>query len=395
MVARAGLRPWVRSGRFTRALLAGLLAVPLVVLGGARSAAAYDMTTNYPAVRVGPGERTEMKLDISSDTIQRVNLSVVSVPNGWDARLTGGGFEIHAVYTRPGTNPDVTLEVRVPDDAPEGPHQVLVRAESGGQVVEMPVIFDVADDVTGAFELTAQFAQLQGKPTDTFNFDVTLNNNSPRQVAFALSVDGPPNWSLTAQPSASTQASTITVEGGESGSIRVSANPPDDVPAGTYDLVLHATGAGSTLDLPLQVTVQGTVDLELTTADGRLNAKGHAGKTSAIPLVVRNKGSAPLQGLTLSASSPSGWDVTFEPSSSISVVGPGETVNVTARVRPDGDSVAGDYDLTIRGSGGGENASVAVRYAVETSSWWGVIGVIVIALAVVVLLGVFRRFGRR
>ena len=81
MVARAGIGPWVTSGRWTRALIAGLLAVPLVIVGGARAAAAYDLTTNYPVVRVGPGESAEMKLDISSDTIQRVRSPLDTMPS--------------------------------------------------------------------------------------------------------------------------------------------------------------------------------------------------------------------------------------------------------------------------------------------------------------------------
>ena len=109
---------------------------------------------------------------------------------------------------------------------------------------------------------------------------------------------------------------------------------------------------------------------------------------------MHNTGSSPMQAVTFSGTPPSGWDVTFDPKT-ITVLDPGASMNVVAKVRPKGDAVAGDYDLTLRTSGSGKDASVDVRYAVETSSWWGVVGVVVIALAVVVLLGVFRRYGRR
>ena len=113
-------------------------------------------------------------------------------------------------------------------------------------------------DVHAAFALKSQFAQLQGASTDTFNFDLTLQNDSPRQATFDLTVEGPKDWTVTAQPSAQTQASSVSIDAGASGAIKVAANPPDDVPAGTYPVTVHATGMGTTLDADLQVTVQGT-----------------------------------------------------------------------------------------------------------------------------------------
>jgi uncharacterized membrane protein len=66
-------------------------------------------------------------------------------------------------------------------------------------------------------------------------------------------------------------------------------------------------GRGTTLEHRLLVEVAGSPALTLQTADERLNASGAAGDTTAVQLVVRNTGSAPLQGVRLSASPPTGW----------------------------------------------------------------------------------------
>lgn len=384
-------RRW--SSRGVRVLLAAALAVPLVVVD-ASPASAFEVRTDYPVVRIGPGESAEMTLEVTSPVVERVALSIVEAPDGWRARLTGGGFEIGAVFTDPEDPPEVTLEVAVPEETPRGPQRVVVRGAGPGGTIDLPVEFDVAEDVAGAYAITTEFAQLRGSATDTFRFDLTLESNSPRQAAFDLAAAGPAGWQVTARPTAQQQAATVTVEPGGTASIQVEVNPPDDVEAGKYPIAVRAAGAGTTLDVELQVEIIGSYQLTFGTANERLDAEGNAGDTTSIPLVVRNDGSAPLEDVTFSATPPSGWDVEFRPDR-VDVLPAGEAVTVTARIRPDGDAVAGDYAVTLRASGSGQNKSIDLRFAVETSSWWGFVGVAIIVVAVAVLLWVFRRFGRR
>ncbi|MER3452569.1 MAG: hypothetical protein C4344_02490, partial [Acidimicrobiia bacterium] len=70
----------------------------------------------------------------------------------------------------------------------------------------LPVDFDVAADVAGAFTLTSEFTQLRGTATDTFTFDLTLENNSPRQATFNLDAAGPRGWDVKARATAQQQA---------------------------------------------------------------------------------------------------------------------------------------------------------------------------------------------
>ena len=197
-----------------------------------------------------------------------------------------------------------------------------------------------------------------------------------------------PNWQVTARPSAQQQAATVTVEPGSTATIQLEANPPDDVPAGTYPIAVRATGAGTTVETEIEVEVTGTVRMAFATANERLDVDGSAGDVTSVPLVVRNDGSAPLQGVTFSATPPSGWEVTFEPER-LEVVPPGQAAAVTARIRPDGDAVAGDYAVTLRSSGSGQNGSLDLRFAVETSGWWGFVGLAIIVYFTLISLVLF------
>jgi uncharacterized membrane protein len=76
-------------------------------------------------------------------------------------------------------------------------------------------------------------------------------------------------------------------------------------------------------------------------------------------------------------------------------VGPGESVTVTARIRPQSDAVAGDYGLTVTAASEGLRQEVDLRFQIETSTWWGFVAVAIIVVALIALALVFRRFGRR
>lgn len=377
----------------------GRVASVLAVIAGALvtlapPAGAFSLTTDYPTIRVGPGEKADLSLKVTSDRVERVALTIVESPPGWRARLTGGGFEVGAVFTNPSSPPSVSLEVNVPADAGQGRYRVLVRGQSDRQTVDLPVEFEVAEDVAGAFSLRADFTRLRGAASDTFTFNLTLESNSPRRATFNLEAAGPRGWDVSARPTAQQQAATVNVEPGSSASVEVRVDPPDDARAGSYPIGVRAVGPGATLQAELTVEIVGTFQLEFATADERLNARGRAGRTSSVTLVVRNTGSAALQGVTFSATPPSGWDVEFRPSR-LDVLPAGESRTVVARIRPAGDAVAGDYAVTLTASGGGKTDTVDLRFAVRTSGWWGLVGVLIIAAAIAVLLYVFRRFGHR
>ena len=112
-------------------------------------------------------------------------------------------------------------------------------------------------------------------------------------------------------------------------------------------------------------------------------------------LTLSNTGTAPLRGIELSSSEPSGWSVTFDQAQIVEIPA-GQRVEVTARIRPPEKAVAGDYMITINARPlDHKAASAEFRITVRTSTLWGVAGVGLIALAVGVVGIAVARFGRR
>jgi uncharacterized membrane protein len=252
----------------------------------------------------------------------------------------------------------------------------------------------VTELAAAPFEISAEFPELSGEPDQTFTFDVDVANNTGRAVTFAVEASGPPGWQVSARPSGQTQATTLTVEGGQQGTLSVQATPAPATEQGRYPIAVRVIADGTPVEGQFTAVVVGQPELVFVPADERLSLSGEAGSTSRFSLQVANQGSAPLEEVKLSSRAPQDWAVEFEPAV-LDVVAPGQAVPVTARIRPQGDAVSGDYSLTMTAAAEGASEDLDLRFQVETSTWWGFIAIGIIVVALVGLGLVFRRFGRR
>jgi uncharacterized membrane protein len=110
--------------------------------------------------------------------------------------------------------------------------------------------------------------------------------------------------------------------------------------------------------------------------------------------VLANDGTAPIDEVELSGTVPANWKVEFNPKT-IPSLAPNEKKDVQVVVTPADKAIAGDYVASFRANGRGESASADFRITVTTSTLWGIVGVGIIAVALLVLLGAVARFGRR
>ena len=384
------------AARRRTAAVAVLALLMLLAAPASVARAATTLSTPWPAVEVEPGSDVTVTLEVGSSPPQRVDLEVVEAPAGWDTLLRAGGFVVRAVTAHDGEDPtEVDLEVSIPFDAAEGTNRITVAATGqDGSQDQLDVELVVTEEVAGAITLETEFPELSAAADDGFSWNAELRNVLPGETTFALQAAGPPGWIVTARPGSEPQATTVTLEGGDSETINVDAEPPVTVEAGRYDLLVVATGGGQRAELALVAEVEGTVGIALTTADERLNAEGPSGRVTRIGLVVSNTGSTPLEDVRLSADPPAGWEVSFDPDP-LPTIAPGDSLDVTALVTPADDAITGDYALGIEVEAEGRADDVEIRFQVRTPLGWGAIGASIIALALAGLGVVFRVYGRR
>jgi uncharacterized membrane protein len=385
-----------------RRISVGAVAVALLVLSLPALAQEESITTGtialtspYTGIAVEPGDSATFQLDISGPGGERIQLGVIDLPTGWTAEFRGGSLVVSEVTLEAdGSSPNLRLQVEVPEEAAEGDYTVAIGATgpSGSDTLELSL--EVALAVGGGVSLTTDFPALRGPADVTFNYTLELSNDTAEEITFGLETQGPPGWQIEARPSGQSRASTVTVESGDSSRITVEVDPSDLTPTGVYSVIVQASGGGETAEAELITQITGNFAIQLETSDQRLNVEAVAGEVSELGLVVFNTGTADLIEVDLRATTPRGWEVEFEPES-IPAIEAGGFAEVTAKITPSGNAVAGDYRITFTASVPEARDSIEVRATVETSLLWGLVGVGVILVALAGLALVFRRYGRR
>jgi uncharacterized membrane protein len=371
------------------AMLLGMLAPAVAAAGG------LTLTTAYPAVAVAPGSKVSFDITVASTRAGNVALAVEGVPSGWTATLHGGGFVVDGVTASPGKDATVRLDVAVPGTATATAQTIRVNGDIGGTRAVLPITIRVNAAAAGDITLTTSTPTLTGASDSTFPFSLTLQNDTAQDVTVsATATTDAPGWDVKAEIAGSTQAAATVVKAGSSTTISVTATPAKDAAAGAYKVHVEAKAGDRTIPGDLGVQITGSYSLTLATPNQLLSAHGSAGAATQQQFVITNTGTAPLSGVKLTDTPPTGWKVTYDPAT-IPDIAPNATGTVTATITPSGEAVAGDYVVSFKAANDKANSSADIRFTVETSPIWAFVGIGIIIAILAGLFYVFRTYGRR
>jgi uncharacterized membrane protein len=394
------------------AVLLMMLAGSLVCVGGTAAAAGKSevnpvkpadvsgvyLTTQYPALTVRAGETATVDLALRNfhRPPQQLRLSVPQVASGWKATILGGGQPIQAAIVEPDGEDTLQLRLEPPAGAGPGDYHFLVAALGDTGELRLPITLTVGQELPAKLKLTTSFPALRGSSTTSFKFTVTVANDSGRDATINFTADGPKSFQVTfTEAYGSQQITSIPIGAGKSKDIDAAVALPRDTPAGDYKLALHAKSDAASANLPLAITIVGQPRLALSGEGGRLSGEAYAGKASPLTVVVSNDGSQAARDVELSASAPDGWKTSFDPKT-LPDLAAGKSQSVQLTLTPSVGAIAGDYQTTISAnSADGQSESANFRITVLTSTLWGMVGIGVIAIALLVVVFAVARFGRR
>ncbi len=389
-----------------RRLIALLAVLVLPVLGSQAFAQAsmpqvmqgLFLLTDYPSQTVRAGEITTIRVKMQNSGLapEPMALSLSGVPAAWKIDILGGGQAVASAM--PGQNESVALQLRVevPKDAKPGSQQIVLSAKGNRlQSAELPLTLTVGTEAPAKLSLKSRLPSLRGTPRSSFEYTVTVGNDSGKDLTVALSAQGPANFQTTfTEGFGSNEISSIPVEAGQTKDIKVKVTPPRDVKAGDYPVLVKVAAEGATAELRVTLQVSGQGRLALSTKDGRLSGEAEIGKTSTYTLVLNNDGTAAVDEIEMAGTVPTGWKVEFNPKT-VATLAPNEKKEVQVLVTPSDKAIAGDYVASFRATARGESSAADFRITVTTSTLWGLAGLGIIAVALLVLLGAVARFGRR
>ena len=355
------------------------------------------LTTGYPSLTVHAGDNIQLNLTLQNKNLPpaRIAFSINGLPTGWTYEFDGGGKIVTAAIVEPDSSQNVVLKLTPPKDAKSGSYDFTVDGKTAGQALSLPISLSLAAAAPAKVTVTPKLPALRGSPKSAFDFDVAVKNDAPTDQTFNLLAKGPDGFDTTFKEQYGTQELTsIPLKAGESKTLKVSVKPPQSVEAGQYKVQIAAASptASGQSELLLDITGQPTVSL--TGPEGRLSGDATAGQERTFKFTVENNGSAPAQNVMLSASSPQGWKVTFDPQK-VASIAPGDKLPVSVNMTPSDKAIAGDYMVTVSANGSGTYDHANFRVTVLTSTMWGIAGLGIIGAAVVVLAFAVTRYGRR
>jgi uncharacterized membrane protein len=322
-------------------------------------------------------------------------LEVQELPEGWTATFRGGSQIVDAVYVDGENEASVDLRLEPPADAKPGKYSMNVAAIGDRETAKLKISFTIKEKLPPRLSLTIDGMPIKRTtPTQAVTYSVTLKNEGGEDLLVALSATQPKDIQITIQ-SAGQEVGELELAANASKTLTIKADPLVTLAAGKYVFTTQASAGDVKTELELGMEVVGEGRLSISAPDGRLSGQAYAGKENPLKIVLENKGTAPLRGIELTSSEPSGWSVTFD-QNKIAELPAGQVVEVTARIKPPEKAVAGDYVVTINARPLEEKTeSAEFRITVRTSTLWGVAGIGLIALAVAVVGGAVVRFGRR
>ena len=355
-----------------------------------------EVTTPYPAVAVAPGTNVSFDLKVSSTRAANVALELSGVPQAWSASLLGGGFVVDGVAVTPGTDGEVRLDVDVPADEPAGTTTLRLTARGGGAQDVLPIAIRVNAEAAGDITLTTSTPTLTGASDATFTFDLQYQNDTAQDLTVSVAASGPPEWDVKATLTGEEQAASTVVEAGATQNITVTANAPEDIAAGPYPIKVEARAGDRTATADLGIEVTGSYSMTLSTPNDLLSASGSAGAPTTQAFEITNTGTGPLTEVVAHRDPADAVDGHH-----------GARSRADHPARRDGHDHRDHHAIGRGGRGrlrghvqrqGGRvrrRGTAQVRFTVETSPLWALVGLALIVLILAGLFYVFRTYGRR
>lgn len=355
------------------------------------------LTSAYPGVSAYLGDTIQHSLVVQNtgETSELLRLSAVA-PDGWTVKFISQQSEVTSVYLSAGQSASLTVTTVTPDNAAPGEYTLVVGASTIDGEVKASLELSVnlrEKETESAFDFVSQFSEITAEAGKSLTYPITLRNTSSSDQVITLSVaSAPEKWKVVFK-SGDIEITKVTLAPGQSLALLLQATPPSEVSVGDYSIVVEAMGDSASRQMVLNAKIVGLYKLDVQPST--LYTQTTAGNQLAFTVRVTNSGQSPVTTLSLQVNAPSGWNVSSSPPK-VSTLDPKDSYTFNVVAIPPSDTVAGDYLLSISASSDQYSSDeVQLRVTVEAPASWALVGVAVAAIAVVLLIAVFRKFSRR
>ena len=401
----------MRTVRIICLLLVSLMAISPVgaVLAQEEEEPEYLLTLTpadgrYDMIAVA-GQDRDFRVDLENvgeGAVDKISFSA-ELPDGWTVQFDPPRLATLAVFD----SERIYASIRVPEGTAAGDYMFSLSAsgeQASTEKIEIRVTVKILEKEV-KIEMRVVHPRVEAIAGADFVFELEFQYVGAELLAEARSFDlvtkAPQDWEvyMTPQYEKEKRVSAISLKGGMTygDKTRVVATAPFwPLPEpGEYKITVEAVSGDLKGVVELSAVITARYNLLLIPAGERYNTNATAGRDNYFSLKIGNLGTAPIDKINFSSGKPEGWTIEFKPNKVDSLEAL-DTQTLDINIKPPPETIAGDYEITLRASGVQATSSeLKIRVTVETPTVWGWVGVVIIAVVIVGLVFIFMRFSRR
>lgn len=358
-----------------------------------------------------PGDTVEFPLTVESiynDTDEAwCTLKIKSKPEGWNVGFYENNDQITNLYFPEGNSEpvDIDLRVKTPANVKNGAYSIMIEVEpDDGDKITREFAVTVDNNAEPNLEIYSSTPGLESRPTDSVKYIATLVNKYDHRVTVSLNTIGlPEGWSaqfLQDIDDDEYRQTKLSVAADSEQDFMIKVRPSVNSSDGSYPFTIKAvpdngdTGVSLGLDLKIDngLEEEEMISISLSTSSIVLNP----GSSKEIYVTLRNSGDETLNNIDLKVQDVSGITAEVRSFGTVDELEPGESWDTSIEITARADASPGTKELLMRAvSDEAQSQDGIVEVTVEKSSSSGFIGIGLVIVAVIVLLIVVSKFGRR
>lgn len=353
----------------------------------------------FPGKTITPGGTVKFQLKIRNptDVEQRFSFSINPQPPGWLISVkSSSGEAVSNVELDGGGSVDLMVEISTPSTVNDGEYNFTFLAKSQN-ISESLLLRLIVERPKPCVELTATPPYLDAYAGSSARFKLVALNTGGYDQLFNLAVESlPEGLNIRFEDVNKQEITKVYVEAGKSKEFYVVASIPKGFKLGIYNFTVSVSNSDVRKFASLTLNVLGVY--EITVTNQNFYTSLNVGGEGAFDLTVKNTGTQDVTNVRVVAvagSIPSGFSVNIAPSH-ITSLKTDEGATFTVTITTEADVNAGNYyiDFNVL-SDQAEVKSFTLRVEVFHETSWIIYGGILIMAAVIGLIIVYRRFGRR
>jgi len=366
---------------------------------GERPERLIEMAAEYPGVEVPAEEDVTMDLIFHNKgrSDENVSVRVVSVPDGWEARVKTYRYTVTGVHVAGGDDKTLTFEAEPGEGVKPGSYAFRIEAQTVDQTVTVSVTKKVEGEKkeSKGVKLNTSYPVLQGPSDAKFEFSLEVDSKLGEDAVFDLFAQGPEDWDVNFKPAYEDKyISSLRLKANQSKTVAVEVKPAMFAEAGEYPLTVRVSSGDAKGEAELQVVLTGTYKLDAGTPSGLLSLDARQGKPANMSVYVKNTGSATNHDIKFMSFKPENWKVEFKPEK-LAALEAGDLKQVEVTITPHEEALVGDYSVGLDVQGEKASKTLEFRVSVRASTAWGWIGIGIIVGVIAGLIALFRWLGRR